>query len=155
MQTRHLIILLLIALGWAILPFLLKSVAMTMSTPVAAMLYCGGIGVLAIAIALGDRRRAARELRTMRLSTIALVAVAAVVGVFCTYNFIDSIANPEQHATSVVLITYCLPVILAGAIAVFLYKEAISPIGYGAALLTLAAIYVFSRYGFLEPTRVA
>ena len=155
MRAQNLVILIFIAIGWGVVPFLLKKGAIRAGTPATAMLYCGGIGAFAVAIALYHHRQVTRQLRALRPATVLLMACAAAMGIFCTYYFIDNLGNPEQHTATVVLVTYCLPVIIAGVIASVLYKQAITPVGYAAALVTLASIYVFAIYGMADNVKAA
>lgn len=144
-----------IAVGWSVIPFLLKYGLRYMRPCTVLLFYCAGIMLVATIVGLLYRAEVARDLRAARLGAIALVFLAACIGVFATYNFLSSLAQKKHSTLVVILVTYCLPAVLAGFIAYLLYNERITPVGYVSALAVFVSMYVFAMHGTAsKPTTI-
>ena len=88
-----------------------------------------------------------RDLHTVSPIPVVLVLLAAFLGVISMYIFLQSLVQKQYSTIVVILITYCLPVVLAGIVAYFLYDDRITTAGFLSALAVFVALYVFARHG--------
>ena len=137
--------LLLIAVGWGILPILFRLSHDSFPPSIIAAAYfaiaCGFVSAYAL------YQRAPFRVENVPRSVILYILLAGAIGALALYNFVDAVGATASTTTCTVVVSYVLPVVITAIIAHQLFHERITPIGYASAALVFGSVVVFALHG--------